>query len=123
MIIFGKRKFDDFIIIVLAIDQIVGTFNQPTSFWSIAHRVTTQATRQITNDQLNYATFASLIALITNLTDSMRSPYTMKITLVRSRWKLALVDKFLAKHAYLIVCICKKLALIETDQPIKSKAE
>lgn len=42
-------------------------------FRSIARR------RQITNDQLNYATFTDLIALITNLTDSLYPP-CMKIT-------------------------------------------
>lgn len=42
-------------------------------FRSIARR------RQITNDQLNYATFTGLIALITNLTDSLYPP-CMKIT-------------------------------------------
>ena len=32
-------------------------------------------------DQLNYTTFAGLMALITNLTDSLCPPCTMKITL------------------------------------------
>lgn len=58
-------------------------------------------------DQLNYTTFASLMALIINLTDSLCPPCAMKITLEikagRAQWISGNARLFKS------VCIYKKL--------------